>query len=504
MQRKVLLATVLAALVAAALTVRSRPFSLGQERIPAPAPSPLPAAAQANAYLGVGSCASPACHGGPDSAENNKRRGKWNSAYTVWVEHDAHAKAYSVLYSPESKKILRNLDHLDPTADPQPYRDVRCLSCHGDHGYTVPVAKTPEEGGACLADGVGCEACHGAAREWLAEHTVRTWNKADTKTHRDTHGPAADHDGRMVNTSDMAVRAGICVDCHIGSPGAAGMPARNMDHDMIASGHPRLTFEMSAFLANMPHHWDDHVEKGRDDYAAQVWAVGQIASTQAALQLLAARARAAEAAAAAGPSETDRWPELSEYDCYTCHHGLAMNGYRQNIKSAGKPRKLGRYAWGTWYLPMTCLLLEKGPFEPANPASVLARVDRVARLLEDPIPAPSAVRAVADSAAREMQSLLDGVKKARYDRQAVDRMLQATKDHPSKSWDEACGQYLLFRNACSKDPRFTEPLAAARKLLQFRDEKRDHGPPIQYNSPRDFDPGKFNDTMNELRALLPR
>ncbi len=41
MQRKVLLATVLAALVAAALTVRSRPFSLGQERIPAPAfPAP--------------------------------------------------------------------------------------------------------------------------------------------------------------------------------------------------------------------------------------------------------------------------------------------------------------------------------------------------------------------------------------------------------------------------------------------------------------------------------
>ena len=277
------------------------------------------------------------------------------------MENDKHAKAYSVLYSPESKKILRNLDHLDPTADPQPYRDVRCLACHGDHRYTVPVAKTPEEGGACLADGVGCEACHGAARGWLAEHTVRTWNKTDTRTHRDTHGPAADHDGRMVNTSDMAVRAGICVDCHIGSPGAAGMPARNMDHDMIASGHPRLTFEMSAFLANMPHHWDDHVEKGRDDYAAQVWAVGQIASTQAALRLLAARARAAEAAAAAGPSETARWPELSEYDCYTCHHGLAMNGYRQNIKKRGEAEETRSLCVGDMVLADDVPLARKGP-----------------------------------------------------------------------------------------------------------------------------------------------
>ena len=53
-----------------------------------------------------------------------------------------------------------------------------------------------------------------------------------------------------------------------------------------------------------------------------------------------------------------------------------------------------------------------------------------------------------------MQALLDGAKKARYDRQVVDRMLLATKDRPAKNWDEACGQYLLFRNAYSKDPRF--------------------------------------------------
>jgi hypothetical protein len=489
MQRKLLVATVLLAAGAAVLMIGSRPFSLGQERIPAPAPSPIPPRPQTSGYLGVGSCASPACHGGPDSAENIRQRGKWNSAYTVWVEKDKHAKAYSVLYTDESKKIVRNLDHLDPAADPRPYFDERCLACHST------LAKTPADGGAFLADGVGCEACHGAARGWLAEHAARTWNKTDPRTHRDTHGPASDGDGRMVNTRDPAVRASVCVDCHIGAPGADGLPARNMDHDMIAAGHPRLTFEMSAFLANMPHHWDDREEKSRADYSARIWAVGQVASTRAALRLLAARAKAAEAAA-----ETARWPEFSEYDCYTCHHGLKMDSYRQKIEKRGEPGKLGRYVWGTWYLPMTRLLAAEFPPGAAD----LASLDRVVHLLDNPTPHASTVRAAADAAAREMQTLLDGVKRARYDRQVVDRMLLATKDRPPKNWDEACGQYLLFRNAYSEDPRFKEPLAAVRELLQFQDRKQDHGRLIQYNSPFEFNPAKFHGKMDELRALLPR
>ena len=379
---------------------------MGQGPVPAPASLASPSEPQKDHYLGVGSCASPACHGGPASAANDNQRGKWNSAYTVWVEKDKHAKAYSVLYSPESRKILRNLDHLDAAAEPRPYLDDRCLACH------ATVAKGPQEAPGTMyslpaaADGVGCEACHGAARGWLVEHAARTWIKTDPATHRDTHGPSADNDGRMVNTRDMAVRASVCVDCHIGCAGADGLPARNMDHDMIAAGHPRLTFEMSAFLANMPHHWDDSEEKSRDDYSAHAWAVGQVVSTQAALRLLAARAKAAETPPA-GKAEAARWPEFSEYDCFTCHHGLALDSYRQKIGKAGEAAKLGRYAWGTWYLPMTRLLLKEGPAGPANATGI----DRVVELLRDPVPKPSAVRAAADAAAREMQPLLDGARR---------------------------------------------------------------------------------------------
>jgi hypothetical protein len=179
---------------------------------------------------------------------------------------------------------------------------------------------------------------------------------------------------------------------------------------------------------------------------------------------------------------------------------LSLDSYRQEIKGASGRRKLGRYSWGTWYVPMTRLLAAEGPAGPVQ----LTSVDRVVNLMDDPTPDPSAVHAVADLAAQEMQRLLEGANEGRYDRQDVDRMLLATKDRPAKDWDEACGQYLLFRSVLSKDPRYQGPLAAVRELLQFRDEKQEHGPPIRYNSPFAFDPAKFNGRMSELRGLLPR
>ena len=127
---------------------------------------------------------------------------------------------------------------------------------------------------------------------------------------------------------------------------------------MIAAGHPRLTFELSAFLANMPHHWDDRDEKARDDYAAHVWAVGQIASTEAALRSAGGPGQGGRSAPAANGPAGRSFPNTIATPAIM---DLSLDSYRQKIKKAGEPAKLGRYAWGTWYLPMTRLLLEKGP-----------------------------------------------------------------------------------------------------------------------------------------------
>ena len=83
---------------------------------------------------------------------------------------------------------------------------------------------------------------------------------------------------------DLSVRTRTCAGCHIGAPPLDGLPVRNMNHDMIAAGHPQLHFEMGSFLANVPKHW-----RGRDegpDFEARAWAVGQVASARAATRII--------------------------------------------------------------------------------------------------------------------------------------------------------------------------------------------------------------------------
>jgi hypothetical protein len=88
------------------------------------------------------------------------------------------------------------------------------------------------------ADGVGCESCHGASGRWLGPHTTLGW--------RDRPWPEKAALG-MRNTKDLASRARLCAGCHVGDGGSDDLPARDVNHDLIAAGHPRLNFELSAY-----------------------------------------------------------------------------------------------------------------------------------------------------------------------------------------------------------------------------------------------------------------
>ena len=80
-------------------------------------------------------------------------------------------------------------------------------------------------------DGVNCESCHGPAQLWLAEHTQYGWNNRP---------PLEKERLGMRPTRELPERAAVCVGCHVGPPG------RDMNHDLIAAGHPRLNFEFAA------------------------------------------------------------------------------------------------------------------------------------------------------------------------------------------------------------------------------------------------------------------
>ena len=198
-----------------------------------------------------------------------------------------------------------------------------------------------------MADGVSCEVCHGPAENYLAAHTMQGWSELGAARFEPRFG--------MKNTADIAARAQLCVGCHVGEPDAKGRPWRDVNHDLIAAGHPRLNFEFSAYMATLPPHWNTRTDPQRFD-ELRSWIVGQFTSSDAALRLLECRAKAAESkpAADAEPLVPPSWPELAEYDCFACHHELAGRSWRQDLGRAAaagdRPaRKPGAPAFGTWY-----------------------------------------------------------------------------------------------------------------------------------------------------------
>ncbi|HEV8058887.1 MAG TPA: multiheme c-type cytochrome [Gemmataceae bacterium] len=180
--------------------------------------------------VGSGSCAASGCHGGPRS------KGPVGSEYTTWATFDKHASAYSVLFDERSKKIEAALAHQQHPKEA--HNDQLCLRCHG-----LEQAKGHPE---LQADGVSCESCHGPAKAWLSQHYLPDWKarSADAKA-----------DLGFIDTHDLLQRGKACAACHVGDS------AKEVNHDLVAAGHPPLRFEYSAYLAMQVKHWDAAAEK---------------------------------------------------------------------------------------------------------------------------------------------------------------------------------------------------------------------------------------------------
>lgn len=266
--------------------------------------------------VGAASCSASVCHGGADL-------GHPRSEATTWRALDPHAHAYDSLLMPQSQAIARHLFGDGTQAHDAPL----CLKCHvhPHHDQARPNFRK--------ADGVSCESCHGAAGEWLTPHYRSGWQQADKKAHG------------MSDTKSLPGRASVCVTCHVGTPDA------NVDHDMIAAGHPPLRFEFTSYFANLPPHWDvakDRKVNEPDDVSRlHAWALGQDVSAATAAELLAYRADA---------KNGKLWPEFAELDCFACHHDLHAKSSRQS-KEHLQTRRPGKLMLNNWYFAMSWLTL---------------------------------------------------------------------------------------------------------------------------------------------------
>ena len=275
--------------------------------------------------MGKASCSGVACHGNATAiVEKATNEPRWRSSYVQWESLDPHRDAYRSLETTWAKTILQHLSSPDQEKSSldqySPQTDQRCLACH-----TNPSLAFQHPKGVDLtslrplrAEGVSCEACHGNAAKWINQHT--TWNSPENRRegHRQTD---------MVLMNDLGQRALACVGCHVGAPEdkQRGLPLRDMNHDMIAAGHPRLFFDYTTFVKRLPPHW---AEKNRDiipspprtnEEQAYAWFAGQLATAEAFLMLSSDRARRAQTS----QNTQSVWPEFAEFKCYSCHKGLS-------------------------------------------------------------------------------------------------------------------------------------------------------------------------------------
>jgi hypothetical protein len=228
-------------------------------------------------YNGPGGCAASSCHGSVQPRTNTRI---FQNEYTIWIAQDKHARAFTALQNSVSQRIGTILKIGPPAQSP------KCLTCHALYVPSDQQAQTFE-----LGDGVSCENCHGPASGWLGPHTTKNW----------PHESSVQLG--MYDTRNLESRTTKCLTCHLGTA------EKFVDHEMIAAGHPDLTFELGLFTLVMPPHWK-MPEQENPWRQVQASAVGQAVELRESLNRLARRARSTS------------WPEYAELDCFACHHSL--------------------------------------------------------------------------------------------------------------------------------------------------------------------------------------
>ncbi len=243
-------------------------------------------------HLGVATCASATCHGAAVPAPGGV---VLQNEYATWQTRDKHAGAYNLLLNAQSKRIARKLD-----LDAAHTADV-CLDCHADN---VPEVKRGPR--FQITDGVGCEACHGGAENWIEVHTIN----ANKISHQ------RNVEAGLYPTADPVTRAELCLSCHVGDETKFGT------HRLMGAGHPRLSFELDTFTAIQPPHFvvdEDYQVRKPVASGTKTWAIGQAKALASLLEVvLDSEHRGA-----------GLFPELALFDCHACHRPMSAGRWQE-------------------------------------------------------------------------------------------------------------------------------------------------------------------------------
>lgn len=244
------------------------------------------APAGAATHLGVASCAGSTCHGRQEGDGKTVRQDE----IKLWQEESSaggtHSRALRLISGARGRAIAARLGIGDPASA------AMCLGCHTD-----PAANRGPQ--FQKSDGVGCEACHGGAQNWIQTH----YTVGASHARNVAQG--------MIPLDQPKARASVCLDCHFGSAD----PGQFVNHRIMAAGHPRISFELGLFSTLQQHHNEDSDyarRKGRTD-DVRIWATGQAMALERALTLYSTPRLGTEGV----------FPEFYFFDCHTCHRRIS-------------------------------------------------------------------------------------------------------------------------------------------------------------------------------------
>jgi hypothetical protein len=109
-----------------------------------------------------------------------------------WAKWEAgpHAKAFEALGTDAAKEAAAAAGLGDPQTEPA------CLKCHTTHHFLGTDVKLDAKGKYELAEGVGCEACHGAGSEYKSKKVME------------------DREASIAAGMNLPGKAEFCTKCH--------------------------------------------------------------------------------------------------------------------------------------------------------------------------------------------------------------------------------------------------------------------------------------------------
>jgi hypothetical protein len=159
----------------------------------------------------------------------------------------------------------------------------------------------------------------------------------------------------FIDNQPLVERARQCATCHVGTSTA------DVDHDMIAAGHPELYFEFSSYHARLPKHWSSVDERiATAHFEIQSWLAGQIACIQASLELRIGRADRARRNQQIG------WPDLAEQSCFSCHQRIRPADRSPSRPPAIRNAEIAARTWNPWHRPIHDQIVERAGLPPLD------------------------------------------------------------------------------------------------------------------------------------------